>query len=225
LTFSVGIAATITRFNFHEVEDLIKFSANSGVDSFCAFNFVPTGRGKDIQSSDISPIMREHLLNKLNEYLNKGDIVVYCTAPQYLRVSLMNSSVSKFIPINHYLVGEGGAAQGLARYLGGCGCGRIYCAIQPNGVVTPCVFMPIEVGDLRKEKLIDIWQNAPLMNLLRNRDNLEGHCKICEYRDFCGGCRARAYAYFGRVTAPDPGCIYNMEKRLYKEMIHESFTN
>ncbi len=43
---------------------------------------------------------------------------------------------------------------------------------------------------------------------LRDKDMLEG-CGSCSYRYVCGGCRARAYNYFGDYTKPDPGCINN----------------
>ena len=99
----------------------------------------------------------------------------------------------------------------LADYVGGCGAGRLYCAIQPNGKVTPCVFMPISVGDLRQEKLADIWRSSEVMKDLRNRSAMKEHCGRCEYRAMCGGCRARAYGYFGDYMGPDPGCINNIQ--------------
>lgn len=208
----VEIAATVTAYNFDDIEGLIKFGIDLGVDGFCAFNFVPTGAGKNIVSQDISPIQREQLLLLLNKYLNKSNVTTYSTAPQYGRVCQMASSFSEMSSVGHYLAVKSEVAQKITRYIGGCGSGRMYCALQPNGIITPCVFMPIEVGDVRSEKLIDIWQNAPLFKVLRDRDNLEENCKVCKYRDICGGCRARAYAYFGRVTAPDPGCIYNLKE-------------
>jgi radical SAM protein with 4Fe4S-binding SPASM domain len=106
---------------------------------------------------------------------------------------------------------KGKNAKVLADYIGGCGAGRAYCAIQPNGKVTPCVFMPIEVGDLRRQSLEDIWHNSEVLKQLRNREELKGHCKICKHRSMCGGCRARAYGYFQDYMGPDPGCINNMK--------------
>ena len=41
------------------------------------------------------------------------------------------------------------------------------------------------------------------------KDKLKGKCGSCEYRYYCGGCRARAYGYTGDYLAPDPGCIRN----------------
>ena len=37
---------------------------------------------------------------------------------------------------------------------------------------------------------------------------LEGKCGACEFRDVCGGCRARAYALTDNYLAEDPSCEY-----------------
>uniref|UniRef100_A0A832CVF8 4Fe4S-binding SPASM domain-containing protein n=1 Tax=Ignisphaera aggregans TaxID=334771 RepID=A0A832CVF8_9CREN len=37
----------------------------------------------------------------------------------------------------------------LAEFIGECGAGRIYIAIQSNGDVVPCIFMSITLGDIR----------------------------------------------------------------------------
>ena len=110
----------------------------------------------------------------------------------------------------------------LCDYIGGCGAGRLYCAIQPNGIVTPCVFMQIPVGDLRCEPLSDIWRNSKVMQQLRDRTLLKGHCVECEHRTMCGGCRARAYGYFHDYLAPDPGCIYNA--KAWEELVADHET-
>jgi len=67
----------------------------------------------------------------------------------------------------------------------------------------------LKVGNIRKTNFKEIWLNHPILNLLRDRSRLRGHCKICEFRNVCGGCRARAFGYFKNIHAPDPGCIYN----------------
>jgi radical SAM protein with 4Fe4S-binding SPASM domain len=109
-------------------------------------------------------------------------------------------------PVNtgHYGYGGGKMTRIFARYVGGCGAGRAYCAIQPNGDVTPCVFMPIKVGSLRTDPFETAW-NHPVMQLLRDRDDREGHCRTCDYKFNCGGCRARSWGYFRDLRQPDPG--------------------
>ncbi len=210
----VGIASTITRLNFEELEDLIQFAKNIGADKFYAFNFIPTGRGKDIVNVDLTPEQREEMLNILYDHYQKGDIVCMTTSPQYARVCMMKSNLS-FAPSSHYTTARGRQARVLAEFIGGCGVGRAYCSIQPDGIVTPCVFMPIPVGDLKHQSFGEIWNNSPILKELRHREDLEENCGICEYRAVCGGCRARAYAYFGNYKAPDPGCINNKEAFLW----------
>jgi len=208
----VGIATTITRMNIDELEPLIAFAKDLGVKCFNAFNFVPTGRGKDIVGQDISSDRREHMLRILWKHLQEEKIGIMSTAPQLGRACLKYSLPQGVFATGHAGQGAGEGARTIARYVGGCGAGRCYCAIQPNGVVTPCVYIPLPMGDLRKGELIDIWQGSQACQILRNRGYLAYHCGFCQYRDYCGGCRARAYGYFGELTECDPGCINNREK-------------
>jgi len=219
----VGIATTITRMNIGELEDLIALAKNLGVKCFNAFNFIPAGRGREIIEEDIDPEEREEMLRVLWRHLQEEKIGIMSTAPQLGRACLMYSLPQGVFATGHAGQGAGEGARTIAKYLGGCGAGRCYCAIQPNGVVTPCVYIPLAIGDLRKEKLIDLWQGSEICGILRNRGYLAYHCGFCPYRDYCGGCRARAYGYFGNLTEADPGCIHNREKwERLKEGQHEN---
>jgi radical SAM protein with 4Fe4S-binding SPASM domain len=112
--------------------------------------------------------------------------------------------------------GSGTKTRVLSRYIGGCGAGRCYCAIQPNGIVTPCVYISgLKVGNLREQPLADIW-NCGLFAVLSDRSRRSDNCPVCGYRSYCGGCRARSYAYTGDITAGDPGCVFNA--RLWEEL-------
>ncbi len=206
----VGIASTITQINFAELEDLILFAQKLGANVFYTFNFIPTGRGKNMLDMDLTPEQREEMLKILYKHHLKGGIACMTTAPQYARVCMAGGS-QKVIPSSHYTSLQGEKAKLLAEFIGGCGVGRAYCAIQPDGIVTPCVFMPIPGGDLKKQKFINIWNNSPILKELGEREDLKGHCGECDHRALCGGCRARAYAYFNDYKAPDPGCINNKE--------------
>jgi radical SAM protein with 4Fe4S-binding SPASM domain len=83
--------------------------------------------------------------------------------------------------------------------------------MNTNGDITPCVFFPLVVGNLLRDDPKDLWINLKEFRELRDRKILKEHCGICEFKYVCGGCRARAYSYFGDYTAPDPGCILNDE--------------
>ena len=212
------IANTITNENYHELDDLVSLSKTLGVNRTLIFNFIPVGRGTDVIDLDVPPDVREHVLQQMYGYLSDHDerFEILTTAPQLSRVCMMNSR-SGVVSLAHFgAAGFSDKVGLLAEFIGGCGAGRMYCAIQPNGIVTPCVFMPIPVGDLRSEPFVDIWRNAEVMRSLRERHDLKEHCGSCDYKNVCGGCRARAYAYFNDIKAPDIGCINNVS--IYNEL-------
>lgn len=209
------IATTATKHNLYEIPDTVELGKNLGVKRIIVFNFIPTGRGETVVDLDLSPTEREQLLKYLYSELVKGEIEALCTAPQYARVCLQQSLITKrdVLSPTHFAAADfHGQVKSLADFIGGCGAGTLYCAIQPNGLVTPCVFMPIVVGNLRKESFQDIWLHSKVMNDLRDREKLKGRCGRCPYKYVCGGCRARAYAYYHDYLTPDPGCIRELEE-------------
>jgi len=201
-----GIAMTMTKANYHEIEEMVDLCEGLGVKRVIFFNFIPTGRGADIASWDLSPDEREEALKTIYRLAVSRKVEVVSTAPQLARVALQESS-GRVVAPTHFVVGADPGTLALAEFIGGCGAGRIYAAVEPNGDVTPCVFMPIKVGNLREQSFEEIWSSSPLLLQLRDRDSFEEPCGKCNYRYVCGGCRARAYAYTGCVTAPDPGCV------------------
>jgi radical SAM protein with 4Fe4S-binding SPASM domain len=215
--YRVSVASTITQMNYGEAEDLMKFAIDLGAHSFNAFNFIPTGRGRQIADDDLSPEQREALLDLLYRYMQTEKMTIMCTAPQFARACIEHrKSEGDLMAVGHGGAGRARDITLYTEYLGGCGAGRCYCAIQPNGKVTPCVFMPLEVGDVRTRSFIDIWRNTPEFQSLSDRSDRTGHCRVCDFRYQCGGCRARAYNYTGDFRSGDPGCVRN--RKLWNEI-------
>jgi len=206
------IATTVTQDNYDQVDDIHMLAKNLGVKRMMCFNFIPTGRGLDMAAHDISPCQREDLLRSILAKDREGSgPEVLSTAPQFARVAL-ECDGNTGVPVGHFHAGSGldGKTRALADFIGGCGAGRLYCSIEPDGDVQPCVFLPVTVGNVREKPFLDIWHGAQVLEGLRDRSSLSGHCAVCENKLVCGGCRARAWAYFGDVNAPDPGCINNL---------------
>jgi radical SAM protein with 4Fe4S-binding SPASM domain len=88
-----------------------------------------------------------------------------------------------------------------------CPCGVQYCRITPDGKVTPCPYLPEVAGDLRQSTFSDIWYKSDLFGRIRT-GSLGGKCGRCEYREVCGGCRARAFADSGDILGADESCAY-----------------
>jgi len=220
--FFVEISTTVTRYNYKQLPDIIQFGEDLGANWFMAYNFVPTGRGKEIFEMDLSPNEREEAIKMLWNELRKGrKINVLSTAPQFARVALQHEEgeSQKVVPTHFYNPQLAGQLVDLAEFIGGCGAGRFYMSMRANGDLQPCVFFPLKVGNILEDDFEELWKKNEVLNNLRNKDILGGFCGKCDYRYYCGGCRARAYAYTGDYLAPDPGCIYN--KGVYEKMIEE----
>lgn len=227
----VGVGTTITKYNLKEIPDFLNFLEKEiHPKRFIHFNFIPTGRGKEIIEADLSPKERKKLLDFLYQKLIDPEFKmdVLSTAPQYAVTSL--TFFDRFggpIVATHFINQKAaemlkGKARALTPFIGGCGAGRLYIALEPNGDVKPCVFIPIIVGNLRRQSLKEIWLNSPILKKIREREKFKEGCKGCLYRDVCGGCRARAYGYFGDLQGPDPGCSFNQKywDQLKEEIIH-----
>ncbi len=213
------VALTATRYNLAEIPKLVDFAEKElGVRRVIIFNYVPTGRGKNIIDQDLTPEDRQELLKYLyGRMMQDGcKLIAYSTAPQYSTISweyaFGNEAagvVSTHFTNRTAMMALQGRTKNLSEFLGGCGAGRLYCGLEPNGDITPCVFMPIKIGNIKQDSLRDVWHKNELLWKLRNREGLES-CGQCEHKYICGGCRARAYGYYGDVQAPDPGCVRNI---------------
>jgi len=207
----LGIAMCVHQGNINEVPDMIALAEDLGAACFAHFNFIPVGRGLKMVAGDITPAQREKLLTLLNEKMQDDGIGIISTAPQLGRMCLVGSPIDDGkAACSHAGSGSGVKARVVAKYLGGCGAGRTYVCIEPGGNVTPCVYMPQRVmGNVRDKPLMRIFRESVFWDVLNDRDQRLHHCEVCAFKNYCGGCRARADAYFGQLHAGDPGCIFN----------------
>jgi len=185
------IQTSVTKGNRDELYQLVAWSAEQGAVAFNCYFLVPTGRGAGL--SDLSPAEYETVLADLalwqREFRGRMLVRSKC-APHFMR---------------H--VHEADPDSPVLNYETRCPCGTQYCRITPDGKLTPCPYMPEVAGDLRTRSFAEIWRASPLFRQLRE-GALGGKCGACEYRQVCGGCRARAFAVSGDVLAADPSCSY-----------------
>ncbi len=86
--------------------------------------------------------------------------------------------------------------------------GKGVCFISHLGTVYPSGFLPVPCGDVRRQSITDVYRHSPVFQALRDPERLKGKCGHCPFRDVCGGCRARAYAYTGDYLEAEPCCIF-----------------
>ncbi len=96
----------------------------------------------------------------------------------------------------------------------GCDAGRSSMFVSADGVVRPCISFPVDSGNVRTDKLLDVW-DSPGFRMFRELDYalLDGACKGCEVVESCqGGCRAKVFQRTGDFHAGDEDCAFIKEK-------------
>ena len=86
--------------------------------------------------------------------------------------------------------------------------GNGFAFISHIGEVCPSGFLQIPAGSVRRQSFAEIYRHSPLFRELRDYTKLKGRCGVCDFRDVCGGSRARAFAVTGDYMETDPYCIY-----------------
>jgi radical SAM protein with 4Fe4S-binding SPASM domain len=185
------VQMSLTRGNRREVPALAAWSADRGAVSFNVYFLVATGRGQNMSS--LTPAENEEVVAELAvlEQVYRGRMLVRSKCqPQIMR---------------H--VHEADPDSPLLNYATRCPCGVQYCRITPEGKLTPCPYMPVVAGDLRRDSFADVWNRSPVFRRIRT-ETPGGRCGRCEYRSICGGCRARAFADTADFMAEDASCAY-----------------
>jgi len=80
--------------------------------------------------------------------------------------------------------------------------------ISHAGDVHPSGFFARSAGNVRVTDPVELYRDSALFRALRRPDRFGGRCGRCEWREVCGGSRARALAATGDPLAEDPLCLY-----------------
>jgi len=193
------VQTTAGAHNLGELEAIADFAHDRlAAKVWNLYFLVPTGRGQFV--SDMTAAQYDEVLASLyriqQKYTRRMLVNAKC-APHYVKTMLENG----LPPARTY---SGGA--------GGCPAGTHYMGIRPNGDVTPCPYLPVFAGNLRRSPLADLWTSSELFTDIRRRASLGGRCGACEMNGHCGGCRARAYGMSGDLMAEDPLCTHTPGK-------------
>lgn len=191
---------TLTDGNWTRLDEFVEFGASLGVRAVNFFFFLCTGSGVKMD------ITVEHFNRSLRRILSLA------RQQRQLRVR------ARCAPHIYRIQYEEGMP--LPAGSRGCMAAHQHIRIDAEGNITPCPFMPLPVGNVRERSLGEIWESAPSLNLIRT-GAYKGRCGVCEYRDLCGGCRARALAGQGDFMGEDLFCDYT--PRGGKKVLPEKF--
>lgn len=209
----VQINCTVTKLNVNYLDKLLTLALDVGAVAFHPFLLVPTGRGKGLESVELSPQEYELTLNWIyDKQLELGERIFFkpTDAPHYLRIISQRRNTARVTTAPSGKNTGSSAAHGhpTNAITRGCLAGTGFCFISHQGKLKGCGYLDVEAGDVRKQTFSQIWFDSPLFSRLRDLSNIKGKCGVCEYKRICGGCRARAYESTGDYLEAEPYCLY-----------------
>lgn len=199
LGLETQINTVLTPSNVDQIEAMAASFAAFEIALWSVFFLVPVGRGDQLPR--LNALQCEQAFERLwKESLRQPYMIKTTEAPHYRRFVIQNqigkanreseAHPHPFIP-------------------GSVNDGKGIMFISHAGLVHPSGFLPIVCGLFPRQHLVDIYQESPVFRALRDSNRLEGKCGLCEFRNICGGSRARAYALSGNLFAEEPDCVYN----------------
>jgi len=195
------INTTITQRNLKEIPQIYDLAIELKASALHIFLLVPTGRGEEIESEEIPPEEYERVLNWFYDRSKDKRIQLKATcAPHYFRIMRQRAKAEgiRITPETH----------GLEAMTKGCLGGSAFCFVSSKGDVYPCGYLPALAGNIKQKPFKMIWEKSKVFCDLRDPGLLKGKCGICEYKNVCSGCRARAYAGTGDYLEEEPYCVY-----------------
>jgi len=194
------LQTTVTRRNIEHLYEIADLVEDVGGKMWSAFFLVVTGRA--LQADDLTAEEYEQVFEILYNVSKRGKFDVKTTEAMHYRRYVAQREKRNGGP------SESPDARKVVWRSAGVSDGKGFVFVSHTGDVFPSGFLPVCGGNIRQQHLADIYRNAPVFQSLRDIDLREGKCGDCEYRNLCGGSRARAYAQTGNYLAEDPRCVY-----------------
>ncbi len=222
----LSVTMTLNSRNINELEETMDLAEKLGASRFYLNRLIPAGRGREACYLDVEPREKikalEALYNKFYRSVTEGfGMQCYARGMTYYARLSYERSKGKVFTVSESLSGYEEMFQEkfgqevskivrkLAAGFSGCSAGLTYAGVTAHGDLIPCVPAQIKLGNLLEQGLEEIWTHSELLNHIRNRKELKGSCKICAYKDLCGGCRITAYITHGDWLGPDASCPFD----------------
>ncbi len=212
------INTTVTRRNADRLPRMYDLVRSLEPVCWDLFFLIPTGRAQSLQSEEMPPEQYERTLNWVYDLQLRSPLTVKQTcAPHFRRIERQRAKAAGGDGRNDQIAsGPFAPADYSHRHSAasrGCMCGNGFCFVSHVGDVQGCGYLPIPAGNVRERPFGEIYRTSPLFADLRDVERLGGKCGVCEYRQVCGGCRARAYAATGSYLDEEPYCVYEPRPR------------
>jgi radical SAM protein len=203
----VQINTTFSRTNYADFDQIAALIQKKQIALWSVFFLVPTGRGK--LGDLLTAAEFEAIFARLYRLSQRAPFHIKTTEAQhYRRFALQQQVLEKRSAESVSVKPIAKVTDTIGRAPGGLNDGKGFVFISHVGEVYPSGFLPVSGGNIRTKPLSDIYRNSPIFQQLRDPDKLEGKCGACEFRQVCGGSRARAFAVNSDPMAEEPCCAY-----------------
>ncbi|MCS7465404.1 TIGR04053 family radical SAM/SPASM domain-containing protein [Stieleria sp. ICT_E10.1] len=191
------INTVLTPSNVDQVETMADRFAEFEIALWSVFFLIPVGRANEMPRLNADQceqaFERLWLQSQRQPYLLKTT-----EAPHYRRYAIQRRK----------RMTDGKQAVRPGFIPAGVNDGKGVMFVSHAGVIHPSGFLPITCGMFPSQHVVDVYQKSPIFRALRDSERLEGKCGKCEFRNVCGGSRARAYGVTGNLFAEEPDCNY-----------------
>jgi len=199
LGIQLQVNTLVTAETLPDLPAIYELMLDLGIRRWSLFFLITMGRGKGMQ--EVSPGDSEKLMHWLYEMSKQAPFAIATTeATHYRRVATreMASEGMDEQAIEATPVGRGFGIRD--------GNGILF--ISHEGAVNPSGFLPVHIGNVRTDHLVNLYREHPVFSSLRDVSAYKGRCGRCEFVNTCGGSRARAFAWTGDYLESDPLCPF-----------------
>lgn len=220
----IQLNTSLSRYNKDDLSQIADLAESYGAVTWSVFSLVPTGRAR--QGDMLSAQEHEQVMEWLyHQSLVRPFFIKTTEAPEYWRVHMQHATRQArgsqgwaSVHQSQETVsggtaerpdGQGGVSSfDPLRATRGVSDGNGFIFISHIGEVHPSGFLPVFAGSVRHTPLAEIYRNSTVFRQLRDATLLKGKCGKCEFRQACGGSRARAFGMTGDYLESDPSCPY-----------------
>jgi radical SAM protein len=200
LDMTLQINTTVGRLTYPYFDAMVKRVRELPIALWAVFFLIATGRGAALDQIDAEEC--ERMLHTLHDLAPTVPFGIKTTeAPHYHRVAVQRARLASSQVTT-------APARPHPRSSRAVTDGNGFAFIDHLGEICPSGFLPMTCGSVRTESLVGVYREHELFVRLRDVDGLEGKCGRCEFRQVCGGSRARAYSATGSPFGSDPLCAY-----------------
>lgn len=180
-----SISFTASKMNYREFPSVVKYARKYHVNNVWSDRYIPLGDNAD----------KENALNQEE-------------TQEYLDIMLKERQKLRYKKNNITTISMNRALQFTRTndFAYSCTAGISLLTVMENGDLVPCRRMPIVVGNLVKDNMLNLYKNNKVLKQLRG-EGVPESCKNCEHSHTCrGGLKCLSYALSKDFTIKDVGC-------------------